>query len=76
MEEISFEQALKELEGIVDKLEKGESGLEESLKLYDEGAKLAEICRQKLSKVEHRLKELVKTGTDVFEPKETSLGED
>lgn len=76
MEEITFETALKELEEIVEKLEKGEGGLEESLKLYEEGSRLAKICQQKLSRVEERLRELVKTNTDGFELKNISLGED
>ncbi len=75
MENLSFEQALKGLEEIVVKLEKGGIPLEESLKLYEEGSQLAQICQSKLSKVEERLKELVKTAGG-FELREVSLGED
>lgn len=75
MENLSFEQALKGLEEIVVKLERGGIPLEESLKLYEEGSQLAQICQSKLSKVEERLKELVKTAGG-FELREVSLGED
>lgn len=75
MEDVSFEQALKGLEEVVLKLEEGGIPLEESLKLYEEGSRLAGICQQKLSNVEERLKELVKSAGG-FGLREVSLGED
>jgi len=72
MNELNFEQALNELEEVVIELEKGGIPLEESLKLYEKGSELAQICQQKLSKVEERLKELVKTAGG-FELREISL---
>ena len=42
----SFEQAMGRLEEIVGLLERGECGLDESLKLFEEGAKLAGQCEE------------------------------
>lgn len=75
MKDLSFEQALTGLEEIVVRLEKGGIPLEDSVKLYEEGSRLAQICQSKLSKVEERLKELVKTAGG-FELKEVRVGEE
>lgn len=56
----SFEAALKQLEEIVQKLEKGELALEESLKLYEEGIRLSRICHTKLDEAEGRIEQLLK----------------
>jgi len=55
-----FEEQLKGLEGIVDKLEKGELPLEESIKLFEEGVKLSEACKQELEAAEGRVEVLLK----------------
>ncbi len=46
---LNYEDSVKKLEEIVAKLEKGNLSLEESLKLYEEGAVLSENCRKMLS---------------------------
>ena len=48
----SFEEALGRLEEIVGLLERGECGLDQSLKLFEEGAKLAGQCEEMLDKAE------------------------
>ena len=45
----SFEEAMGRLEAIVAQLEKGECGLDESLKLFEEGAGLADKAEQKVN---------------------------
>ena len=45
---LSFEQSMSRLEEIVGKLEQGTCGLDESLKLFEEGAKLVGSCNQML----------------------------
>jgi exodeoxyribonuclease VII small subunit len=42
----SFEESLKKLETIVEKLEQGDLPLEESLKLFEEGVGLSAICKK------------------------------
>lgn len=55
-----FEAALQQLEEIVQRLEKGELPLEESLKLYEEGIRLSRLCHAKLEEAEGRIEMLMK----------------
>jgi len=66
MSEKTFEQAISELEKIVEELEQGNLALEESLKKFETGLKLSKLCQDKLNQVEQKLKKLVKT-PDGFE---------
>ena len=54
----NFETNLKKLELIVDKLESGDIGLEESVKLYEEGMKIKKICDKKLKDIEMQIKKI------------------
>ena len=54
----NLELNLKKLETIVDKLESGEIGLEESVKLYEEGMKIKKICDEKLQDIEMQIKKI------------------
>ena len=56
----SFEQSLKKLETIVDKLEKGDLPLEESLKLFEEGVGLSATCKKELEAAEGKVQMLIK----------------
>ena len=56
---LSFEAALKELEGIVARLEQGEVELEESIALYERGQALKAHCESKLKAAESRLEKIV-----------------
>jgi exodeoxyribonuclease VII small subunit len=58
--EASFEQALTQLEQIVQRLEKGELPLEDSLKLYEDGVHLSRLCHRKLEEAEGKIEMLVK----------------
>ena len=51
----SFEEAMGRLEEIVGLLERGECGLDQSLKLFEEGAKLAGQCEELLGKAEQKV---------------------
>lgn len=59
-EQINFENALKELEGIVKKLEAGGLSLEESLTAFEKGMKLSKICFKKLNEAQHKIEILTK----------------
>ena len=61
----SFEQALGRLEEIVGLLERGECGLDQSLKLFEEGAKLAGQCEELLDKAEQKVSLLLSGGEEV-----------
>ena len=65
--DMTFEEAFQRLEAIVESLEKGESSLEESLKAFEEGVRLAKFCSQKLSEAETRLQKLVKREDGSFQ---------
>ncbi len=63
----SFEDNLKRLEEIVDLMENGNVGLEESLKLYKEGVDISVLCAQKLQDVQQQVSTLQKTASGLFE---------
>jgi exodeoxyribonuclease VII small subunit len=60
---LSFEDALKELEQIVDQLEKGTVGLEESIAIYARGEALKTHCNDLLRNAEQRI-EKISLGAD------------
>lgn len=66
IEEISFEQALAELEEIVQKLEGGTLALEETMTLYQRGRNLATHCQHLLDEVELRVQQLVPDGDEGY----------
>ncbi|MDE0590889.1 exodeoxyribonuclease VII small subunit [Halocynthiibacter sp. C4] len=53
--ELSFEQAIAELESVVSQLDNGQVALDESIKLYERGAKLKEHCDAKLKEAEEKV---------------------
>jgi exodeoxyribonuclease VII small subunit len=55
---MSFEEALAELEGIVQKLERGQLDLESSIQAYERGTALREHCAEKLRLVQLRVEKL------------------
>ena len=56
----TFESALQRLEEITNELEEGELSLENSLKRFDEGIKLADFCNQKLTEAKAKVELLLK----------------
>lgn len=68
----SFEQSMTRLEAIVARLEQGECGLDESLKLFEEGAGLARQCEELLDKAEQKVNLLLGDGGEApFEGEQT-----
>lgn len=55
-----FEEALEDLERVVERLESGELSLEESLTAFEQGVSLVRFCNQKLNEVEKKIELLVK----------------
>ena len=53
--EMSFEDAIRELEQVVGKLERGDVALEESISLYERGAALKKRCETKLKEAEEKV---------------------
>jgi exodeoxyribonuclease VII small subunit len=67
MKKKSFEDALAKLEDITQELEEGELSLEDALKHFDEGVKLAEYCNTKLNSAQRKVEILLKKD-DSLEP--------
>jgi exodeoxyribonuclease VII small subunit len=71
---MSFEQALAELEAIVNKLESGQAALEQSIEMYERGALLKAHCEAKLEAARLRVEKIVvgPQGATGVEPAEFS----
>lgn len=73
IEKLSFEDAMRELEATVGKLETGEATLEESIALYERGAELRQHCEKRLREAEERVEKITlsangqPTGTEPVE---------
>jgi exodeoxyribonuclease VII small subunit len=61
---VTFEEAQRELETIVQRLESGEAPLDESLKLWERGEELYRFCRERLDAAEGRIEELAARAED------------
>ena len=57
---LTFEQAINQLKGIVDKIEQGEIPLQDSLEQYEKGMALIKHCRDILQKAEKRIEKISK----------------
>lgn len=55
---LSYEDALKKLEGLVEEMESGELPLESLLTRFEEGTKLAQLCQSKLAEAEAKILQL------------------
>ena len=55
----NFEESMKDLELIVDKLEKGEQNLEKSLQLFEEGVEISKKLNDQLKNAEKKVSELM-----------------
>lgn len=63
VEELSFEESLKELEQIVARLESGDTPLDESIRLYERGSQLRQRCADRLDAAQARI-EAIKLDSD------------
>ena len=62
-EEKNFEELMKDLEEITNKLEKEDLSLDESVDLFEKGMKISKECNEKLEKAEKRITILIKAET-------------
>jgi exodeoxyribonuclease VII small subunit len=58
----NFEEDLKALESVVERLERGDLSLEDSVRLFEEGMKLSDACKMELEKAEGKIQVLVDRG--------------
>ena len=68
MAEKKFENALKELEQIVEQLEDSELPLDDALKLFERGIKLSQLCSAKLDDAEQKVELLIKGANGALSP--------
>ena len=68
IEEMTYEQALNELEAIVLELETDERTLEQALEMFERGQSLAKHCAQLLEQAELKVQELTREGLGDFDP--------
>ena len=59
-ESITFEQAIEELETIINRLELGDVPLDETIKLYEKGSELKDFCEKKLKSAEVKIQKINK----------------
>jgi exodeoxyribonuclease VII small subunit len=79
----SFEEQLTALESVVERLERGELSLDESVRLFEEGIKLSNACKKELEAAEGKIQLLAERGAggmktvdlDVEEVEESEDGE-
>lgn len=76
MSGISFEDALKKLEVVVEEMESDELPLESLLKHYEEGTQLASVCQKQLAEAELKIQKLEKNASGNLELKPFPLGDD
>lgn len=66
---LDFESAIQELEALVDRMEQGETSLEESLTDFERGVNLFRQCQKALDEAEQKVQILMKaSGSDSLEP--------
>lgn len=58
-QELSFEEAMKDLEEVVEKLEEAEVPLEKAIQYYQKGIELSKLCNEKLTNVEKQMTQIV-----------------
>ena len=63
----TFENALNELETIIEKLESGSPTLDKMMQLFEDGMKLMKVCQEYLSEAEGRITTLIKTHDEFSE---------
>ena len=76
LDELSFEDALNQLETIVDAMENESLPLEKLLEFHEKGVQLQQVCQKKLQLAEDRIQQLEKKGDGEFGLKPLTLDED
>ena len=71
---LTFEEALTQLEKIVEQIEQGKVGLEESIAKYEQGMGLVRQCREILFRAEQRIQQLQEQSDGTLKPVEFDSG--
>ena len=62
LEKMTFEEAMKELERLVDSLDKGDVSLDEAIAAYDRGSQLKDHCQKKLNEAKMKVETIQSSG--------------
>ena len=77
LERMTFEDAMKELENLVDSLDKGDVSLDEAIAAYDRGSQLKDHCQKKLNEAKMKVETIQSSGdSKVIPNKLTSFSTD
>ena len=77
LEKMTFEDAMKELENLVDALDKGDVSLDEAIAAYDRGSQLKDHCQKKLNEAKMKVETIQSSGeSNVILNKLTSFDPD
>jgi exodeoxyribonuclease VII small subunit len=71
----NFEEQLTQLETVVERLERGDLTLDESVRLFEDGMKLSSACKQELEQAEGRIQVLVEGKGGKMKAAELELNE-
>ena len=69
----NFEEHLTKLETVVERLERGDLSLDESVRLFEDGMKLSSACKQELEQAEGRIQVLVEGKGGAMKPTDLEL---
>ena len=73
-EKLNFEEAMRELEKLVDSLDKGDVSLDEAIAAYDRGSQLKDYCQKKLHEAKMKVETIqVSDNIDTFSEKLSSF---
>ena len=73
LDRLTFEEAMRELEKLVDSLDKGEVSLDEAIAAYDRGSQLKDYCQNKLNEAKMKVETIQSTDNIDNIPEKTSL---
>lgn len=71
-----FEEQLTALETVVERLERGELSLDDSVRLFEEGVKLSNACKAELEAAEGRIQVLVEPGSGTVKLRDLAVDQD
>jgi exodeoxyribonuclease VII small subunit len=69
----NFEEHLTQLETVVERLERGDLSLDESVRLFEDGMKLTSACKKELEQAEGRIQVLVEGNAGKMQPADLDL---
>jgi exodeoxyribonuclease VII small subunit len=73
IEKMSFEEALKELEMIVKKIDSGEETLESAIKSFEKGSELKKHCQSKLDQAKLKIEKIIQTSDGKITSQEVDI---